>query len=59
MPPKAQRTASAVVGAIGLGLVAMMVTTEGEPGALPLALVLIGAVGYVTGLMRGKPAAPE
>lgn len=43
-----------VVGAIGLALVVMMIRTEGELGALPLGLVLLGAVGYVTGLVREK-----
>ena len=59
MQPKLQRTASAVIGAIGVALVVMMITTEGELGALPLGLMLLGAVGYVTGLMREKPAAPK
>ena len=54
MQPKVQKTASAVIAAIGLALMVMMITTEGEMGALPLALVLIGAVGYVTGRMREK-----
>lgn len=54
MKPKVQKNASTVVGAIGLALLAMMVTTEGEPGAIPLALVLLGAVGYITGRMRER-----
>ena len=54
MQPRVQKAASAMIGAIGLGLVVMMITTEGEMGALPLGLVLIGAVGYVTGRMREK-----
>ena len=52
MKPKAQKAISAVIGIIGLTLLVMMITTEGEPGALPLGLVLIGAVGYVTGRLR-------
>lgn len=55
MTPKTQKTGSAVIGAIGLALVVMMVTTEGELGALPLALVLAGAIGYATGWMRDRP----
>ena len=54
MQPKVQRAVSAVIAAIGVALVVMMITTEGEMGALPLGLVLIGAVGYVTGRMREK-----
>ena len=54
MQPKVQKAASTVIGVAGLALVAMMITTEGEMGALPLGLVLIGAVGYVTGRMREK-----
>lgn len=54
MRPDIQITLSTAVAALGLGLVAMMVTTEGEPGALPLALLLSGAVGYVTGRIRRR-----
>jgi preprotein translocase subunit Sss1 len=56
MKARAQRSVSALIGAIGLALVVMMITTEGEPGALPLGLILIGAVGYATGRMREKSA---
>ena len=54
MQPKAQKTVSAVIGAIGLALLVMMITTEGEPGALPLGLILIGVIGYITGRMRER-----
>ena len=54
MQPKVQKTVSAAIGVIGLALLVMMVTTEGEPGALPLGLTLIGAVGYITGRMRER-----
>jgi hypothetical protein len=54
MKPMVQKTVSAVIGAIGLALLVMMITTEGEPGALPLGLILIGAIGYVTGRMRER-----
>ena len=54
MQPKVQKAVSAVIAAIGLTFVVMMITTEGEMGALPLGLVLVGAVGYVTGRMREK-----
>ena len=54
MTPRAQKNASMCVGAIGLALVAMMITTEGELGALPLGLILLGAIGYATGKMRER-----
>ena len=54
MQPKVQKAVFAAIGAIGLALVVMMITTEGEMGALPLGLVLLGAVGYVTGRLREK-----
>ena len=56
MKARVQRNVSALIAAIGLVLAVMMITTEGEPGALPLGLILIGAVGYVTGRMREKSA---
>lgn len=46
-PTTGLRVARALAGgvlAIGLALLALMVTTEGEPGLLPLVLVLGGAV---------------
>lgn len=49
MSPKTVKTVAASIGAIGLALVALMVTTEGELGALPLALVLAGAIGWGIG----------
>jgi lipoprotein signal peptidase len=52
MTPKAQRTLSAWIAVIGLALVVMMITTEGELGALPLGLILVGGLGYITGRMR-------
>ena len=54
MTPKVQRAMSMGIGAIGLALVIMMITTEGELGALPLGLVLVGAIGYVTGWVRER-----
>lgn len=56
MTPNTQKTASLIVAAIGLALVAMMVITEGEPGALPLGLVLLGAIGYGSARLRGRAA---
>lgn len=54
MSPKAQKILSTAIGTIGLALLIMMITTEGEPGAIPLALLLIGAVGHVSGRMRQR-----
>ena len=59
MSPRLQRRVSAGIGAIGLVLLVMMVTVESEPGALPLALLLIAAVGYVTGRMRERSSKPK
>lgn len=56
MTPKVQRTVSAWIAAIGLVLVVMMITTEGELGALPLGLILLGAIGYVIGWLRQRAA---
>lgn len=57
MTPKVQKAVAAGTGAIGVGLVAMMIVVEGELGALPLALVLIGAVCYATAKIRERSAA--
>ena len=54
MTPRMQKAVSAAIALIGLALVVMMITMEGELGALPLGLVLLGAVGYVTGWMRQR-----
>ena len=54
MQPKFLKSVSATIGAIGLALLVLMITTEGEPGAIPLALLLISVVGYVTGRMRER-----
>lgn len=43
--------------AIGIVLVALMIRTESEPGALPLLLILLGATGYVTGWFKRRGAA--
>ena len=54
MQPKTQKLVSLVIGAVGLLLLVMMITVESEPGAIPLALLLIAAVGYITGRMRDR-----
>lgn len=56
MTPKTLKTVSLVVAALGLALQVMMVTTEGEPGALPLGLLLAGVAGYATAWLRGRRA---
>ena len=45
MKANVQKALSVVVAAIGLALLVMMVVVEGEPGAIPLALILAGVVG--------------
>lgn len=52
MTPNTQKILSAGFLALGTGLLVLMVTTEGEPGALPLGLILVGAIGYVTSSPR-------
>jgi hypothetical protein len=54
MPPKTQKLVSLGIGAVGLVLLLMMVVVESEPGAIPLALLLISALGYITGQMRER-----
>lgn len=54
MTPRTQRRVSLCIGAVGLALVVMMITVEGELGALPLALILLGTAGYMIGRMRER-----
>jgi hypothetical protein len=49
------RLASFLVLGLGLVLLVFMVTVESEPGALPLALVLLGSIG-VFATRRKRPA---
>ena len=44
---KLNRVGSLITVAVGLILLAYMVTVEDEPGALPLAMLLAGAAWYV------------
>jgi hypothetical protein len=44
----------AVILLVGLVLLGYMVVAEGEPGALPLALVAIGAVWLGGGAQAGR-----
>jgi hypothetical protein len=45
---------SAVILVIGLALMAFMITVESEPGALPLALVLIGGIWLFIARKRAR-----
>ena len=54
MTAQMQQRWSIGVGVLGLALVAMMVTTEGELGALPLGLLVLGIVGFASGLWRAR-----
>jgi len=56
MTPKTQKTISAWTAALGVALLVMMITTEGELGALPLALILLGVLGYGVSWMRTRTA---
>lgn len=47
---------SAAVLAVGLALVAMMIVVESEPGALPLALVLVGGTWLAITRLRLRRA---
>jgi len=48
-----KRVALAVL-ATGIALIGYMVTVEGELGALPLGLVLVGAVGYAVAVLKSR-----
>jgi len=48
--------ASAIVMASGLALMAFKIRADSEPGAIPLALVLLGAGWHVLAWMRGRPS---
>ena len=48
------KLASLALLATGLGLLGYMVHAEGEPGALPLALVLLGALGYAVAAIKAR-----
>jgi hypothetical protein len=53
----AARVAFALLLAVGLVLAGGMAYTEGEPGALPLGLVMLGAVGLVVVRLRSRGSA--
>ena len=58
MKARAQKIVSATVGSLGLALLTMMVVVESEPGLIPLVLVLLGAIGYGTALLRERTGRP-
>lgn len=43
---------SVLVCILGIGLLSYMITVESEPGALPLLMVIVGAIGIL--LTRNK-----
>ncbi len=55
--PSLSMTLSALLLGVGLLLLAFMVTVESEPGALPLALILAGAVWHVAARRRRRVSA--
>ena len=54
MNPRVQRGVAIGVTLIGVALLVYMVTVEGEPGALPLALVVGGIAWYLLARRRGR-----
>ena len=40
--------------AVGVALIAYMIVAEGELGALPLGMVLAGAVSYVVAALKSR-----
>ena len=51
-----QRALAAALLAVGLALLAFMVAAEGEPGLLPLLLVLGGGAGLAVSQLRLRAA---
>ena len=51
---KLLRAVSLAALALGVALLAYMIPVEGEPGALPLALVLGGGVGCLVSVLRSR-----
>jgi hypothetical protein len=56
MAARTQKLLFLATGAIGLGLTAMMITTEGEPGAFPLGLIILSVAGYANGWAKERGA---
>jgi drug/metabolite transporter (DMT)-like permease len=53
-PYRKLKVLSLAVLVVGVLLTGMMVATESEPGAIPLALVLLGAMGYAIAMLIGR-----
>lgn len=51
---KLQRWLAATVFALGVVLMAMMITLESEPGALPLLMVVLGGGGWWIARRRAR-----
>ncbi|GAB6194709.1 hypothetical protein [Lysobacter xanthus] len=53
---KTRTTKAVALALLGLGLLLLgyMVTVEGEPGALPLGLVLVGGLTYAVATVRER-----
>lgn len=51
---KAYRILSLAILFIGVGLLSYMIKVEGEPGALPLFLILIGGAGFIINQLKIK-----
>lgn len=54
MTTRTQTLLAAALLALGIALTAAMVITEGEPGALPLLLVMLGAVALLVLRRRAR-----
>jgi hypothetical protein len=52
------RAISLILLAVGLVLLVFMVKVEGEPGALPLALMLAGTVGSLASCRKPRRSYP-
>ena len=53
--PKVQRILSALTVAVGFVLVSGKIYADGEPGAIPLLLVVLGAGWYLVARVRARP----
>lgn len=54
MTPRLPQSIPVVAGATGLVLLVMMIVMESEPGALPLVLLLVAALGAAHGRWRRR-----
>ena len=59
MNMRTQKMMWATLAGLGAGLLVFMVTVENEPGAIPLMLILVGAIGYVMAKKREKRLVPR